>query len=84
VMLFGGPPGGSTATFSTHRLHYDQIGLVSPFHFGTEAVRLAYEWLLDSRFEFGLLVSGKRKLEEATETFEDLAEGRGIKFAFVP
>ena len=82
VVLFGGPPGGTRAGFDTHRLHYDQICLISPFHFGTKAVRLAREWLLS--LDFSPLITGERSLEEAESTFADLEAGRGIKYAFVP
>lgn len=84
VMLFGGPPGGTRASFDTHRLHYDQITLVSPFHFGTQAVRMAYEWLIDPRFDLSGLLSGERTLEEGEATFADLEAGRGIKYVFKP
>ena len=82
VVLFGGPPGGTRAAFDTHRLHYDQVSLLSPFHFGTAAVRLAREWLL--AHDLSPLVTAERPLEEAEAVFADLEAGRGIKYAFVP
>lgn len=82
VVLFGGPPGGTRASFGTHRLHYDQITLLSPFHFGTAAVRLSREWLLS--LDFSPLITAERPLEEAAATFADLEAGRGIKYAFIP
>jgi L-iditol 2-dehydrogenase len=83
-MLFGGPPGGTRASFNTHRLHYDQITLISPFHFGTSAVRRAREWLLDPSLDLSALISGERILENASRVFEDLREGKGIKYVFKP
>ena len=82
VVLFGGPPGGTRASFDTHRLHYDQIALLSPFHFGTDAVRLARTWLLTT--DLAPLLTAERPLEDAERVFADLEAGRGIKFAFVP
>ena len=82
VLLFGGPPGGTRASFDTHRLHYDQITLLSPFHFGPEAVRLAAEAL--PHLGLGVLVTGDRRLEEAEAVFADLDAGRGLKYAFRP
>ena len=84
VVLFGGCPSGTSASFDTGRLHYDQITLVSPFHFGTVAVQTAREWLLDADFDLSPLISGHRSLEEAHETFEDLKAGRGLKYVFQP
>lgn len=84
LMLFGGPPGGTTVTYSTHRVHYDQITLLSPFHFGTAAVRRAFTWLARENMDLSGLISGHRTLDEAAEVFADLEAGRGIKYAFLP
>jgi len=84
VVLFGGCRVGTTACFDTRRVHYDQITILSPFHFGTEAVMRARDWLLDPRFEVGPLISGKRSLDEGAQVFEDLRTGQGIKFVFEP
>lgn len=84
VVLFGGCPSGSTASFDTRRIHYDQITLVSPFHFGTSAVRTARRWLLDPKFDLSPLLSGSRNLEEGVPVFEDLKSGVGLKYVFQP
>ena len=84
VMLFGGCAGGTKASFDTHRLHYDQISLLSPFHFGTEAVRNAREWILHSLVDLSHLITSERKLEEGANVFLDLDAGRGIKYVFHP
>ncbi|MCU0317407.1 MAG: alcohol dehydrogenase catalytic domain-containing protein [Fimbriimonadaceae bacterium] len=84
VMLFGGCPSGTRASFDTGRLHYDQITLLSPFHFGTKAVRTARSWLLDPEFDISALITSERELGEGARVFEDLREGRGIKFLFRP
>jgi L-iditol 2-dehydrogenase len=84
IVLFGGCPSGTSACFDTKRVHYDQITLLSPFHFGTEAVRNAREWLLDPRLDLSPLISGERRLEDGPATFEDLRAGRGLKYVFRP
>lgn len=84
LALFGGCPAGSVAQFDTGRVHYDQIRIVSPFHFGTRAVRTARSWLLDPLFDLGPLVSGERRLDQADATFADLEAGRGVKYVFRP
>lgn len=84
VMLFGGCPKGSHVALDTHRLHYDQITLLSPFHFGTAAVRAAREWLLDAEFRIEGLLSGERSLADAERVFNDLRTGVGIKYVFTP
>lgn len=84
VILFGGPPAGSTATWDTKRLHYDEITLVSPFHFGTAAVKQAREWLVDPEFDVSPLLSGTRSLQQGPEVFKDLEAGLGVKYVFLP
>ncbi|MCA0360014.1 MAG: alcohol dehydrogenase catalytic domain-containing protein [Armatimonadetes bacterium] len=84
LVLFGGCPAGSKAEFDTKRLHYDDITLLSPFHFGTKAVRQARSWLLDTEFDLSALFSGERSLSDGPQVFRDLEEGRGIKYVFQP
>ncbi|MCE9557364.1 MAG: alcohol dehydrogenase catalytic domain-containing protein [Armatimonadetes bacterium] len=84
VMLFGGCPAGTLVAFNTQRLHYDQITLMSPFHFGTGAVRMARSWLLDPDFQIDAVISGERELEDAEQVFADLQSSLGIKYVFKP
>ncbi|MCC7101736.1 MAG: alcohol dehydrogenase catalytic domain-containing protein [Fimbriimonadaceae bacterium] len=84
LMLFGGCPSGTSARFDTHRVHYDQISIISPFHFGTQAVRRAKDWLEDISLPFDHLISGDRELSESLGVFEDLKRGVGIKYALRP
>lgn len=84
LMLFGGCPSGTTARFDTNRVHYDQISIVSPFHFGTQAVLKAKEWLENLSLPFDLLISGDRELSDSLGVFEDLKRGVGIKYALRP
>lgn len=84
LMLFGGCPSGTSARFDTNRIHYDQISIISPFHFGTKAVRKAKEWLEDLSLPFDLLISGDRELSDSLGVFEDLKRGVGIKYALRP
>jgi L-iditol 2-dehydrogenase len=84
LMLFGGCPGGTRVSFDTYRVHYDQISILSPFHFGTQAVRQAREWLLKPELDLTPLISGVRNLEEVEATFDDLSQSRGLKYVFRP
>lgn len=83
-MLFGGCPAGSHVAFSTQRLHYDQITLLSPFHFGTAAVKMAKEWLTGPGFDLTKLITSQRDLADAEMVFSDLQAGLGIKYVFHP
>ena len=84
VLLFGGCPSGTQFEIETSRMHYDDLTLISPFHFGTDAVKTARNWLLDERFCPGPLISSEAKLEEAPRVFEQLRDRKEIKVAFMP
>jgi L-iditol 2-dehydrogenase len=84
VVLFGGCASGTHVSFDTKRVHYDQINLLSPFHFGTEAVRTARQWLLNPKMNLLPLLSGSRSLDQGEQVFRDLQAGRGIKYVFKP
>jgi len=84
LMLFGGCAPETKVTYDTKRIHYDQISILSQFHFGTQAVRQARIWILNSQTDLSLLISGERKLEEGAKVFHDLDAGIGIKFVFRP
>lgn len=84
VVLFGGPPPGTQVAFDTHRLHYDQMTLHSPFHFTPEAVREARELLISGHLKLRPLVSERLPLAQTQVAFERLRAGDGIKFNLVP
>ncbi len=84
VMWFGGCASGSTVTLDTGRVHYDQITLLSPFHFGTHAVKQARQWLMATPEAFVPILTAVRSLEEADTTFQDLEAGRGLKYVMQP
>lgn len=84
LMLFGGCPGGTRAAFDTKKVHYDQITILSPFHFGTKAVRTAREWLLNPLLDLSGILSGERVLDQGKQVFDDLRRGIGLKFVFKP
>ena len=86
VVLFGGLPGGTSVTFDAARLHYDEIALLSPFHFTPRAVRAAYELLAAGTIDVEPLVSERYPLERLGEAFAALERGGGLnlKYAVLP
>ncbi len=84
VVLFGGCPGGTTVTYDTTRLHYDQITLKGVFHFTPEAVRCSYQLLADGRLDVTPLITGDRTLEEVPEAFRNFLGSNTMKFAIIP
>lgn len=84
VSLFGGLPGGSMLTIDAARLHYDELRLVSPFHFTPRAVRAAYELLSGGVIDPTPLISARYTLDQLADAFAQLDGGDGIKYAIVP
>jgi len=84
VVLFGGCPSGTSVTFDTGRLHYDQITLMSPFHFTPRDVRKAQRMLAERRIEGRSLISGTYRFPDLDQVLVLLQQGQGIKYALVP
>ena len=85
IVLFGGLPRGTRATFDTTRLHYDQITLKGVFHYSRSAVKKAYRLLADKKIQVNGLISGTYSLSDLKHVFELLmAKGNDVKFAVVP
>lgn len=84
VILFGGCPKGSTVTFDTARLHYDQITLHSPFHFTPAAVRRAYELLAEGKIQGRALITSAFPLDRVADVFRMLQTGDCVKYALIP
>ena len=84
VVLFGGCPSGTAVAFDTYRLHYDQVRILSPFHFTPKAVRRAYELLVSGKIPASKLISGTYALAQLPYAFELLQQGEGIKYAIIP
>jgi L-iditol 2-dehydrogenase len=84
VILFGGLPKGTTATFDTARLHYDQITLKGVFHFTRSAVRNAYDLLASGRVRVKDLITGSYTLDDMKKVIDQLLDGNCIKIEVVP
>jgi L-iditol 2-dehydrogenase len=86
VVLFGGLPGGTRVSFDAARLHYDEVRLVSPFHFTPRDVRTAYDLLGAGAIDVEPLISERWGLDALADAFARLDEDRGInlKFAILP
>ncbi len=84
VNLFGGCKSGTTVTYDTERLHYDEITLRGTFHYTPADVRKAYGLLSKGNIKISSLISGRFPLKHTQKAFETLAKGRGIKYAIIP
>ena len=84
VTLFGGCPPGTSVTYDTQRLHYDEITLRGVFHFTPADVRRAFKLLASGRLKLGVLISGRYPLADLGKAFDKLSKGQGIKYAIIP
>ena len=84
VSFFGGLPSTERVSFLAARMHYDEVRLVSPFHFTPAAVRRAYELLASRTIDPAPLVTASVPLEQIADAFARLDAGDGIKFAVAP
>ena len=84
VSFFGGLPSGVRVSFDASRMHYDEVRLVSPFHFRPGSVRRAFDLLADGAVDPLPLISETVPLRDIALVFERLDRGEGIKFAIVP
>jgi L-iditol 2-dehydrogenase len=84
VLFFGGLPGGTAVCFDAARVHYDELRIVSPFHFTPADVRDARELLVNGSFDPTPLISGRFPLADLAAAFAQHDAGAGIKLAIVP
>jgi L-iditol 2-dehydrogenase len=84
VSFFGGLPSNARVSFTAARLHYDEVRLISPFHFTPGAVKRAYELLARGDVDPRPLVTQSVPLSQIAEVFERLDGGQGIKYAVEP
>lgn len=84
VVLFGGCKSGTTVTYDTCRLHYDEITLKGVFHFTPDDVKKAYALLCGKKLEVSRLISGRYSLKNTSKAFGKLSKGIGIKYAIIP
>jgi len=84
AVLFGGCPSGTEVRMDTYRLHYDGVGIVSPFHFRPRDVETAYRLLCRQDVDWSRFITSRAGLEDVPDVFERLADGIDVKCAVVP
>jgi L-iditol 2-dehydrogenase len=84
VVLFGGCKSGTTVTYDTGRIHYDEITLRGVFHYTPADVKKAFKLLCSRKPGVSRLISGHYPLTKIQRAFDKLAKGEGIKYAIIP
>jgi L-iditol 2-dehydrogenase len=84
VSFFGGLPEGTSVSFAAARLHYDQVRLISPFHFSSRDVRAAYELIASRALALAPLLSHAYRLADIATAFRQIDAGEGLKMLIEP
>ena len=84
VHVFAGMPGGTTFTLDAHAIHYRGVTVTGSSGFNLPAFHRAYELIKADPAHFRKLITHRFPLEQATEAFETLAEGKAFKVLIQP
>ncbi len=84
VVLFGGLPAGTQVPFDATRLHYDEVDLISSFHFRPTDVAEAERLLADRTINVRPIITGVEPLANIVDVFATLDRSRGVKYALLP
>ena len=84
LLAFGGCAAGTTATFDTYPLHYDEIDVKAAFHYDRVDVRTALQLLAERVVDVRPLITHERKLADLHEAFGLALRREAIKVAVSP
>ncbi len=84
VSFFGGLPAAARVSFAAARLHYDEVRLVSPFHFSPRDVRRAYDLISTHAIPVTRLLSNSYRLADVAAAFGVLDAGAALKMLIEP
>ncbi|MGI4756292.1 MAG: zinc-dependent alcohol dehydrogenase [Janthinobacterium lividum] len=70
VNLFGGPPGGTRASFDTNRLHYGNITLKASFHHTPATCRRAFDLVTSGQVQAEDFITATCALSDVPEVFQ--------------
>ncbi len=84
VLLFSGLPAEARVTFEASRLHYDEVDLISAFHFRPADVDEAHRLLATGTLDVRPIITAVRPLSSIVEVFAELDRGIGVKYALLP
>lgn len=84
VNLFGGCERGTHITLDTRRLHYDEITLISLFHYTPRHFKAALDLIATGQVDPSALITDRAPLSGLTHALEEVALGRAVKVAILP
>ncbi len=84
VNLFGGCERGSSVTFDTRRLHYDEISLISLFHHTPKHFQEAVSLLSKTEIDPIPLITQRMPMSEIVTALQRMEAGHAVKVALFP
>ncbi len=84
LILFGGPPRGTTVQFDTAHLHYGNLTIKGVFHHTPRTVEKALSLLTSGIVKAKPLISAELPLESLEQGLQMMIEGRAVKVAIRP
>ncbi len=84
AVWFGGTPKGAIVRVDSSRVHYEELTMKGVFHHAPRYVATAVELLSTGQVDGMSLITETRPLEALVDSLEDMAAGRGSKYALVP
>lgn len=84
VMLFGGCKSGTTVTFDTRRLHYDEVKLIAAFHHTPKYIRSALDLISSGQINVKKLITNTMPLSKTKEALDMQGNSKAIKILLKP
>ena len=84
VILFGGPPAGTSITIDTRLLHYSELTLRGIFHHTPRYVRRALDLISYGKIPTDELITHEMPLANFSRVLEMLVNHQGVKIAVTP
>ncbi len=83
-LLFGGTPKDAPVSINSSAMHYGEYDLKGVFHHSPDFIRVAVDMLSWGIIDGESLVTECRPLDALVDSLEDMAVGKGSKYAIVP
>lgn len=84
AIMFGGTPANEMMQLNTSVMHYQEIEIKGIFHHTPRYVRMAVDMLASGIVDGNALITEIRPLDALIDSLEDMAQGKGSKYALVP
>ncbi len=84
ILLFGGCPSGTMASFEAERIHYGELHVQGAFHHTPSSVERAFRLIVSGRVSIKPLISHEMPLDRAEEALQLMGSGKALKIALRP